>query len=188
MDDSPDDQRLPHRQSPNKPCALAALRRLGVLSWRMDADAWQSDPKLAAVRKVRGYSYSEVIEISKDKLPGYDEKIRMFYEEHIHDDEEVRCCRGGVLLLCCCCCVLLLCAVLCAAVVVVCCGVLCVSVFVRVCLYAWALGTLLVCVSVPLRHMRPLPFAHDLPPALSISLQPPPPPSHLINQPTTHII
>ena len=106
MDDSPDDQRLPHRQSPNKPCALAALRRLGVLSWRMDADAWQSDPKLAAVRKVRGYSYSEVIEISKDKLPGYDEKIKMFYEEHIHDDEEVRAllCAAVVLLCAVCCC------------------------------------------------------------------------------------
>jgi hypothetical protein len=32
----------------------------------------------------------EVITISKDKLPGYDEKIKMFYEEHIHNDEEIR--------------------------------------------------------------------------------------------------
>lgn len=32
----------------------------------------------------------EVIEIAKDKLPGYDDKIKMFYEEHIHEDEEIR--------------------------------------------------------------------------------------------------
>ncbi|GBF88850.1 1,2-dihydroxy-3-keto-5-methylthiopentene dioxygenase [Raphidocelis subcapitata] len=90
MDDSQTDQRLPHKRVPNKPCPLEALRRLGVLSWRLDADRWESDPKLAAIRKVRGYSYTEVITISKDKLPGYEEKIKMFYEEHIHNDEEIR--------------------------------------------------------------------------------------------------
>lgn len=37
----------------------------------------------------------EVIEISKDKLPGYDEKIKSFYEEHIHTDEEIRYILAG---------------------------------------------------------------------------------------------
>jgi hypothetical protein len=47
------------RKNPNEPCSLAALRALGVLSWRMDApDSWEEDPKLAAIRKVRGYSYT----------------------------------------------------------------------------------------------------------------------------------
>jgi cupin superfamily acireductone dioxygenase involved in methionine salvage len=32
----------------------------------------------------------EVIEISPDRLPGYADKIKMFYEEHIHTDEEIR--------------------------------------------------------------------------------------------------
>ena len=32
----------------------------------------------------------EIITIAKDKLPGYEEKIKMFYEEHIHSDEEIR--------------------------------------------------------------------------------------------------
>lgn len=90
MDDSDEDQRLPHKQTPNKPATLAALHQLGVKTWKLDADAWETDPKLAAVRKVRNYSYTEVIEISKDKLPGYDEKIKSFYEEHIHNDEEIR--------------------------------------------------------------------------------------------------
>lgn len=37
----------------------------------------------------------EVIEIAKDKLPGYEDKIKMFYEEHIHEDEEIRYILGG---------------------------------------------------------------------------------------------
>lgn len=90
MDDSQEDQRLEHRRTPNKPATLEDLARLGVKTWQLDADAYETDPKLAAVRKVRGYSYSEIITISKDKLPGYEDKIKSFYEEHIHDDEEIR--------------------------------------------------------------------------------------------------
>lgn len=33
------------------------LRKLGVLSWRLDADAHRTDPKLSAIREARGYSY-----------------------------------------------------------------------------------------------------------------------------------
>ncbi|KAF8067404.1 ADI1 [Scenedesmus sp. PABB004] len=90
MDDSDADQRLPHRQEPNQPCSLAALRELGVLSWKLDADNYDSDPKLDAICKVRGYSYKEVLTISKEGLPGYEEKVKMFYQEHIHADEEIR--------------------------------------------------------------------------------------------------
>lgn len=33
------------------------LRELGVLCWRLDADAYRTDPKLRAIRGARGYSY-----------------------------------------------------------------------------------------------------------------------------------
>lgn len=90
MDDSNEDQRAAHRQTPNKPCTLEELRKLGVLAWHLDADKHETDPMLAAIRKVRNYSYTEIITISKDKLPGYEAKIKTFFEEHIHDDEEIR--------------------------------------------------------------------------------------------------
>lgn len=47
----------PRRQQPNKPCSLAVLRALGVLYWKLDADAWENDPRLAAIRKVMNYSF-----------------------------------------------------------------------------------------------------------------------------------
>jgi mannose-6-phosphate isomerase-like protein (cupin superfamily) len=105
----------------------------------MDApEAHETDPKLAAIRKVRGYSYTvrqtrlvpssartlsaeakeespfrnggsvstlnpprnnpqppksnkqEIVNIRRDTLPDYDAKIKAFYEEHIHADEEIR--------------------------------------------------------------------------------------------------
>lgn len=90
MDDSPEDQRLPHKQHPNKPCSLAALRDLGVLYWKLDADKHDTDPRLAAIRKVQNYSYMEIVNISKDTLPGYDDKLKMFYQEHLHTDDEIR--------------------------------------------------------------------------------------------------
>ena len=37
-----------------------------------------------------GYSYADIISVRPDLLPGYDEKIKAFFEEHIHDAEEIR--------------------------------------------------------------------------------------------------
>ena len=79
-----------NRQTPEKPASLAVLQELGVLYWRLDADKHETDPRLAAIRKIRNYSYVEIISISKDTLPGYEQKIKTFYEEHIHADEEIR--------------------------------------------------------------------------------------------------
>eukprot|EP01023_Acetabularia_acetabulum_P016608 TRINITY_DN1819_c0_g1_i2.p1 TRINITY_DN1819_c0_g1~~TRINITY_DN1819_c0_g1_i2.p1 ORF type:complete len:233 (-),score=36.28 TRINITY_DN1819_c0_g1_i2:358-957(-) len=90
MDDSEADQRLPHKQEPNKACSVEELRALGVLSWKLEQDKYENDPKLEAIRQVRGYSYQDVITVSPDKLPGYEEKLKMFFEEHIHTDEEIR--------------------------------------------------------------------------------------------------
>ena len=46
------------RQSPNKPCSLDTLGALGVLAYRLtQPDSPEMDPRLAAIKKVRGYTY-----------------------------------------------------------------------------------------------------------------------------------
>lgn len=91
MDDRDDvDQREPHRLEPNERVSGAKLRALGVTYWKLDADRYENDADLEKIRVDRGYNYQDIITVSKDKLPGYEEKIKIFFEEHIHEDEEIR--------------------------------------------------------------------------------------------------
>lgn len=107
------------RCDPNKPASTEQLRKLGVLQWQLDADNHEKDPKLKAIRADRNYSYQvifhgtvsensslrrtlpsgalttgtrlqDVITIRKDTLPNYEEKLKSFFEEHLHTDEEIR--------------------------------------------------------------------------------------------------
>ncbi|KAL9240844.1 hypothetical protein vseg_015020 [Gypsophila vaccaria] len=95
MDDSNDDQRLPHHKEPKEFISLEQLDELGVTSWRLDADNYETDEELKKIREARGYSYMDFCEVCPEKLPNYDEKIKHFFEEHLHTDEEIRYCVAG---------------------------------------------------------------------------------------------
>jgi len=103
-----EDQKERNRLSPNKPASVQLLRELGIAYWKMDAETYSypakaipwdpkdaADPKLMAIRDDRGYSYADIISVRPDLLPGYDEKIKAFFEEHIHDAEEIRYITDG---------------------------------------------------------------------------------------------
>jgi 1,2-dihydroxy-3-keto-5-methylthiopentene dioxygenase len=90
MDDSTEDQRLPHRLNPNEPVSAKTLSDLGVAQWVLDADKFENDPELEQIRNDRNYNYQDIINVSRDKLPNYEQKIKSFFEEHIHTDEEIR--------------------------------------------------------------------------------------------------
>ncbi|PWA52245.1 Acireductone dioxygenase ARD family [Artemisia annua] len=89
MDDGNEDQRLPHHKEPKEFVSLDKLAELGVLSWRLDADNYETDEELKKIRQSRGYSYVDIIEVCPEKLPNYEEKIKFFFEEHLHTDEEI---------------------------------------------------------------------------------------------------
>jgi 1,2-dihydroxy-3-keto-5-methylthiopentene dioxygenase len=93
MDDSPEDQRAPHRREPNVDAPVELLDKLGVLHW--EGLLGPEDPRLDVIRQERGYSYTDMVCVSPDKLPDYENKIKAFFAEHIHYDEEIRYCVEG---------------------------------------------------------------------------------------------
>lgn len=73
MDSSSDDQRLPHQLEPPEPVTIDELRKIGV-------DHSYIDPKnygepLGSFRKEKGYNYSDELDLSKEKIPDYEQKV-----------------------------------------------------------------------------------------------------------------
>lgn len=47
------------------------------------------------IAQERAYKNRDEIEISPDRLPGYEEKVKGFFQEHLHEDEEIRYILAG---------------------------------------------------------------------------------------------
>lgn len=112
MDDGDSDQRLEHHRTPEQFCTIDELfRRTGVEYFHVleiaqltccqlehyrgsllqfPVDTYQKDGELEKLKQKRGYSYEDEIAISKDTLPDYETKIKSFFTEHLHTDEEIR--------------------------------------------------------------------------------------------------
>jgi len=108
MTDTCENQKEENRKEPNEPVSVDTLRELGIHFWKIDPEGYNYpalsvpwnpndslDPRLSQLRDDRGYSYADIITIHPDKLPGYEEKVASFFEEHIHDAEEIRYIIGG---------------------------------------------------------------------------------------------
>ncbi|KAJ4471491.1 Acireductone dioxygenase ARD family [Lentinula aciculospora] len=93
FDNQPGDQRLAHDSS--RPVDAETLKNLKVESWHMPVTEGFEE-KLNAIASERGYKNRDVITVSKEGLGDqYEEKIKAFYEEHIHEDEEIRYILSG---------------------------------------------------------------------------------------------
>jgi len=104
MPDSVCDPSAENFTTPREPVSLGELAdELGVLTWQFPSSGYNypvkavpwdpeniPDPGLMAVRRQRGYDYADILTISEYMLPGYHEKVKAFFDEHLHTDEEVR--------------------------------------------------------------------------------------------------
>ncbi|KAE8698282.1 1,2-dihydroxy-3-keto-5-methylthiopentene dioxygenase 1 [Hibiscus syriacus] len=95
MDESNEDQRLPHKRNPNEPVSLDHLAEIGVLYWNLNPKDYENDEELKKIREARGYNYMDLLDLCPEKVANYEEKLRNFYTEHIHADEEIRYCLEG---------------------------------------------------------------------------------------------
>ncbi|CAG5136758.1 unnamed protein product [Candidula unifasciata] len=91
MTDTNEDQREPHMSDPPVFLSRQELKdRTGAEYLQFDADSWETDEGYAELKKQRGYTYEDLCEISRETLPNYDERLKTFFTEHIHSDEEIR--------------------------------------------------------------------------------------------------
>ena len=89
-EEDPSSKHALHQHNPPRFVSHDELKAIGVLYFRMDG--LDQDPKLAALREERGYTNFDVVEI-KQGFP--EEKLTEFFDEHLHEDEEIRLCLAG---------------------------------------------------------------------------------------------
>ncbi|KAJ4828590.1 hypothetical protein Tsubulata_019596 [Turnera subulata] len=68
---------------------------LGVLYWQLNPKDYENDEELKKIREARGYNYMDLLDLCPEKVANYEEKLKNFYTEHIHADEEIRYCLEG---------------------------------------------------------------------------------------------
>lgn len=92
FDNLPDDQRLPHIDPKRPEVSLSDLAKCGVHYWHIPIDSdnnWEQAIDLVA--KERSYKNRDVINVSKAGLGDqYEAKLKIFFDEHLHEDEEIR--------------------------------------------------------------------------------------------------
>ncbi|KAF9564788.1 ARD-domain-containing protein [Agrocybe pediades] len=94
FDNLPGDQRLPHDYVPSRPVSKETLDKINVKYWSVPVEGYE--PKIDAIAKERGYKNRDMINVSKEGMGEiYEEKIKTFFEEHMHEDEEIRYILSG---------------------------------------------------------------------------------------------
>lgn len=63
----------------------------GVECYQVDVDSLENADEYWQLRKDRGYDYEDTVEISEQTMgKEFYAKLKTFYTEHLHDDDEIR--------------------------------------------------------------------------------------------------
>ncbi|GAB2220089.1 hypothetical protein Droror1_Dr00007732 [Drosera rotundifolia] len=95
MKEGKEDHRLPCHRNPKEYVSIDKLAEIGVLYWHLDAKNYENDEELKQLRETRGYNYHDMLDLCPEKVENYEEKLKNFYTEHIHANEEIRYCLEG---------------------------------------------------------------------------------------------
>uniref|UniRef100_A0A1D1Z191 Acireductone dioxygenase n=1 Tax=Anthurium amnicola TaxID=1678845 RepID=A0A1D1Z191_9ARAE len=88
-DNSDSDPREPHEDITNVP--REELTNLGVLYWHIPVVGDDYLDKVNNIAKKRNYKNRDEITCSKEGFgDSYESKLNMFFQEHLHEDEEIR--------------------------------------------------------------------------------------------------
>ncbi|KAG1869690.1 1,2-dihydroxy-3-keto-5-methylthiopentene dioxygenase [Suillus tomentosus] len=86
FDNIPGDQRLPHDSG--NPVSDDILKSIGLLHWHIPTNQQNQIDTFAEERNCKNI---DTITITKQGLGDlYEAKLKIFYEEHMHEDEEIR--------------------------------------------------------------------------------------------------
>jgi len=89
FDNKPGDQREPHDSG--RDVSLDDLEKLGVLYYR-----FPDESEVDSLAAQRSYKNRDLITVSPEKMGDvYEDKVKMFFNEHLHEDEEIRYIRDG---------------------------------------------------------------------------------------------
>lgn len=69
---------------------FANLEIFQLFKFKFDPNTYETDDQYKDLKSHRGYSYQDLIQVCPEKLEDYKSKLKSFYDEHIHTDEEIR--------------------------------------------------------------------------------------------------
>ncbi|KAL0478818.1 1,2-dihydroxy-3-keto-5-methylthiopentene dioxygenase [Acrasis kona] len=64
------------------------LDRIGVLNWKLNPEDYEED--LKKIEQERNYGHRSIVNLSESTLPNFGEMMKKFFEEHLHEFEEIR--------------------------------------------------------------------------------------------------
>ncbi|OSX70867.1 hypothetical protein BU14_0647s0007 [Porphyra umbilicalis] len=96
--DGAESPRAPHHRTPDTPVSLEELKHLGVLYWYLDPKEYSADDtdapakkQMQAIRAERRYAHADEVVCSAAGMgDAFPAKCASFFEEHLHEDEEIR--------------------------------------------------------------------------------------------------